>query len=59
MVPLLLVDYSVDCGKFVNLFGVSSKTFEISSGACHGGHLSPFLFNIFIDAVFLNKPSHK
>lgn len=48
--------YLTDGWQFVNLFGISSKKFRVTSGVPQGGHLSSSLFNLFINTVFHNFP---
>ncbi|CAI6364355.1 unnamed protein product [Macrosiphum euphorbiae] len=57
--PLLswIRSYLVDRWQYVKLFNISSSKFKVSSGVPQGGHLSPLLFNIFVNSIFSNVPS--
>ncbi|KAL4098047.1 hypothetical protein QTP88_022719 [Uroleucon formosanum] len=58
-IPLLswIRSYLVDRWQYVKLFNISSSKFKVSSGVPQGGHLSPLLFNIFVNSIFSNVPS--
>jgi len=54
--PLLswISSYLVDRRKYVKLFNISLSKFKVSSGVPQGGHLSPLIFNIFVNSIFSN-----